>query len=108
MKKWYKIELVLKEAEKMAGKNIEERLADLEKRKKQIEIQQKQLQSKVNEQERKDRTRRLIQIGAKMEILGMKTLEQGDAFVDVIKNDEKARSWFEKIINVGEKIEPQA
>lgn len=91
----------------MAGKNIEERLANLEKRKKQIEIQQKQLQAKVSEQARKDRTRRLIQIGAKMEILGMKTLAQGDAFVDIIKTDEKARAWFEKIINVRKKIEPE-
>lgn len=84
----------------MAGKSIEERLGDLEKRKKQIEAQQQALLAKTKEKERKERTRRLIQIGAKMEILGVKTLEQGDAFINAIQNDEKAKTWFNKVIGI--------
>lgn len=92
----------------MAGKSVEERLVELENRKKQIEAQQQALLTRLKDKERKERTRRLIQLGAKMESLGMKTLEQGDAFIAEIKSNEKARDWFNKIIGLAQDQDPSA
>lgn len=42
----------------------EERLKDLEKKIEQIKVQKQQVESRLKEKQRKERTRRLIQIGA--------------------------------------------
>ncbi|MFB6367725.1 hypothetical protein ACFCP7_27560 [Paenibacillus elgii] len=42
----------------------EERLADLEKKMEQLKAQKQRVQAQVNQKERKERTRRLIQVGA--------------------------------------------
>lgn len=49
---------------KMTRRSPEEQLNDLEKRMDQLKAKKQQLQVKINQKERKERTRRLIQIGA--------------------------------------------
>ena len=48
----------------MARKTDEERLKELEKKIEQIKVQKQQVESRLKEKERKERTRRLIQVGA--------------------------------------------
>lgn len=81
----------------MPGKTIEERIKDYDKKIKQIEAQKQLLLNRTKEKERKERTHRLIQLGAKMELAGIKTLKQGDAFLKAL-DEPKARAWLDGII----------
>jgi hypothetical protein len=81
----------------MPGKTIEERIQDYDKKIKQIEAQKQLLMNRTKEKERKERTHRLIQLGAKMELAGITTLKQGDAFLKALE-EPKARAWLDKII----------
>ena len=48
----------------MARKTDEERLQELEEKMEQIKARKQQIASRIQQKERKDRTRRLIQVGA--------------------------------------------
>ena len=48
----------------MARKTDEERLKELEEKMEQIKARKQQVESRLKEKERKERTRRLIQMGA--------------------------------------------
>lgn len=48
----------------MARKTDVERLQELEKKMEHIKVRKQQVESRMKEKERKDRTRRLIQVGA--------------------------------------------
>jgi hypothetical protein len=48
----------------MTRKTDEERLKELEKKIEQIKVKKHQVESRMKEKERKERTRRLIQVGA--------------------------------------------
>ena len=48
----------------MARKTDEERLKELEKKIEQIKVKKQQVESRLKEKQRKERTRRLIQVGA--------------------------------------------
>ena len=48
----------------MARKTDEERLRELEEKMEQIKARKQQVESRLKEKERKERTRRLIQVGA--------------------------------------------
>ncbi len=48
----------------MTRKTDEERLKELEKKIEQIKVKKQQVESRMKEKERKERTRRLIQVGA--------------------------------------------
>jgi hypothetical protein len=48
----------------MTRKTDEERLKELEKKIEQIKVQKQQVESRLKEKQRKERTRRLIQVGA--------------------------------------------
>lgn len=60
----------------MAGKTIEERLLETEQRIKQLQAQKANLERQVKEKARKERTRRLIQIGGIWAHLGIATVEE--------------------------------
>lgn len=61
---------------KKAKKSIEERLADIQKRKQQLAEQEKLIKARISQKERKERTRRLIQEGAILEkYLGVQSVE---------------------------------
>lgn len=49
---------------RMARKSDEEKLRELEEKMEQIKAQKQQVESRLKEKERKERTRRLIQVGA--------------------------------------------
>ena len=46
------------------SKTDEERLKELEEKMEQMKVQKQQVESRLKEKERKERTRRLIQVGA--------------------------------------------
>ncbi|HYG58832.1 MAG TPA: hypothetical protein VD902_12310 [Symbiobacteriaceae bacterium] len=60
----------------MAGKSAEQRLSDVEERIRQLQARKQLLAQQVKTQARKERTRRLIQIGATMAKLGVDSLEK--------------------------------
>jgi len=51
----------------MARKTEEERLKEIQEKMEQLRVKEQQLKAKVSQKERKERTRRLIQIGAVFE-----------------------------------------
>lgn len=77
----------------MARKSLEERLQNLEEKRKQLEAKEQRLRSIAKEKERKERTRRLIQIGAIMDSIGIDTLEKAEKYKEFFKKvlaDNKA------------------
>lgn len=50
--------------EKVTRRSPEEQLAELDKKMEQLKAKKQQIQTKISQKERKERTRRLIQIGA--------------------------------------------
>lgn len=64
----------------MPGKSIEQRIGDTETRIRQLEAQKRLLAQHQKDQERKERTRRLIQIGGIMARLGVDIVEKAQAF----------------------------
>lgn len=80
---------------RMARKTDAERLLELEKKIEQIKVKKQQVESRLKEKERKERTRRLIQVGAifekYFEIEGQEEAEKvAVAFQrNVLKNKEK-------------------
>ncbi len=83
----------------MARKTDEERLQELEKQMEQIKAKKQQLASRVQAKERKERTRRLIQVGAIFEkyfdIIGEDQAEKvAYGMKDYVK---KNKENFEKI-----------
>lgn len=51
----------------MVKKSEQEKLEEINKRMEQLKIQKQQIQAKLNQKERKERTRKLIQMGAVFE-----------------------------------------
>lgn len=83
----------------MARKTDEERLQDMEKKIEQMKAKKQQVASRVKEKERKERTRRLIQVGAIFEkyfdIEGEKEAEQ--IAVGLKKTVQKNKEELRKI-----------
>lgn len=80
-------------------KTDEERLLELEQKMKQLEAQKKQLEARTKEKERKERTRRLIQIGAIVESMGIDSPELAEIFKRFMQDNEKSSNWLEKFIS---------
>ncbi len=78
----------------MPGKSLEQRLADTETRIRQLEARKQNLAQAVRQQERKERTRRLIQIGGIMAKLGIDTLEKAQALQRVVERHPEVREWL--------------
>lgn len=82
-------------------KTNEEKLQELEQKMLQLQNQKKALKAKVSEQERKARTKRLIEIGAEVEsALGftLDTPEARKALGDFIRGQEARGNWVTKAI----------
>ena len=61
----------------MAQKSYEDRIAEIQKKQEQLEAQKRALQKKQSEEDRKKRTRRLIELGGIVEsVLGRPTTEE--------------------------------
>ncbi|HWI52192.1 MAG TPA: conjugal transfer protein TraD [Symbiobacteriaceae bacterium] len=82
----------------MAGKSLDQRLADTEVRIRQLQARKDTLASQLRQQERKDRTRRLIQIGGIMAKIGIDTVEKAQAFQQVAEHLPEVREWIRKAI----------
>lgn len=80
------------------NKQIEEIKADKDKKIKQLKAQERAILARQKEKERKERTRRLIQIGAIFDSIGIDTLDKANSFKNEFDNDEKCRNWINKIL----------
>jgi multidrug resistance efflux pump len=83
---------------KMTRRSPEEQLTDLEKRMDQLKAKKQQLQAKIDQKERKERTRRLIQVGAifekhfpKLADLSLEEVSAVAAGLHVLVNEHKAK-----------------
>lgn len=97
----------------MARKTDAERLLELEKKIEQIKVKKQQVESRLKEKERKERTRRLIQVGAifekYFEIEGQEEAEKiAVAFQrNVLKNKEKVVTMsLEQLKQLAENQQP--
>lgn len=61
-------------------------------------LQKQAILTREKEKERKARTRRLIQIGAIIENMGINNIELADKFKSYFENHEKSKAWLEKFI----------
>ncbi|OMD08213.1 hypothetical protein [Paenibacillus odorifer] len=65
----------------------EERVAEIEKKMEQLKAKKQQLEEQVSQKERKERTRRLIQIGAIMESnFGLESLEEAEWVAEQVRD----------------------
>lgn len=67
------------------SQRIEERLQAIQDRKKKLEAKEQLYKAKLKEKERKERTRRLIQIGAILASAGVDTVEKAEALKQYIE-----------------------
>ena len=75
-----------------------DKVNELDEKIKQLQAQRQQLLNKVKEEERRKRTRNLIQIGGVMNNLGIKTLKQADGLKNEFLKDEKQKAWLDEIL----------
>ncbi|MDF2627212.1 MAG: hypothetical protein K0R39_1043 [Symbiobacteriaceae bacterium] len=76
---------------------MEERLTDVEVRIRQLQARKQALAQQVKQQQRKERTRTLIQIGAILAKLGVDSLEKAQAFQKEIQGRPEAQDWLKKV-----------
>jgi len=87
----------------MVIKNGEQRIEELSEKIKKLEAQKKQLEVRTREQDRKARTRKLIQIGGILNTLGIDTIEKAELLKTNI--NPKAKEWFEKLFTENKELE---
>ncbi len=79
----------------MAGKTIEDRIKEAEEKVKQARAKLQKLEALNQQKERKERTRRLIQVGGVMARLGVNTVEQAEALRKaVMDGSDKFKEWW--------------
>lgn len=85
----------------MATRNYDERIADLQKRQEQLKAQEKALKKRQSEEERKKRTRRLIELGATVEsVLERPTTDEDKIrLLNFLKKQESNGKYFTKAMN---------
>lgn len=79
----------------MENKN---KLDKIEEKINQLKAQKQALIAKEKEKERKARTRRLIQIGAIIENMGIDNLDLANKFKSYFESNEKSKAWLENFI----------
>lgn len=82
----------------MTTRDPNKKIEDITERIRKLEAQKKQLEARSKEKERKERTRRLIQIGAIMDSMGINTIELAEKFKNHFENNDKSKEWLEKLI----------
>ena len=75
-----------------------EKINKLDEKIKQLQAQKNSLIAREKEKERKARTRRLIQIGAIFDNIGIDTVEKANLFLDEFTHDEFCNNLINKII----------
>lgn len=74
------------------------KLNDIEEKIKQLKAQKQALIQKEKEKERKARTKRLIEIGAIFDSLGITSKELANEFKNHFIDNEKSKLWLENFI----------
>jgi hypothetical protein len=83
----------------MAAKTIEERIKEAEEKVQQAKARLQKLEGLNRLKERKERTRRLIQVGGIMARLGVNTVEQAEALrKSVMDGSEKFKDWWTRTV----------
>ncbi len=75
-----------------------EKIDKIEQKINQLKAQKQAILAREKEKERKARTRRLIQIGAIIENMGIDNIELADKFKSYFENNDKSKAWLEKFI----------
>ena len=75
-----------------------EKIDKIEQKINQLRAQKQAILAREKEKERKARTRRLIQIGAIIENIGIDNVELADKFKAYFENNDKSKAWLEKFI----------
>ncbi|MBR4946938.1 MAG: conjugal transfer protein TraD [Clostridiales bacterium] len=85
----------------MAQRTYDERIAELQKKRDQLKEQEKALIKRQNAEERKKRTRRLIELGGIVEsVLGRPTVDEDKIrFLNFLKKQENNGKFFTKAMN---------
>lgn len=85
----------------MAQKSYEDRIAEIQKKQEQLEAQKRALQKKQSEEDRKKRTRRLIELGGIVEsVLGRPTTDEDKIqLLNFLNRQEKNGYFFTKAMN---------
>ena len=82
----------------MASSNEEQKIEKLVEKIKKLEVQKKQLETITKEKSRKSRTRRLIQIGAIMDSIGINNIVIAERVKTYIMDTPKSKEWLDKFI----------
>lgn len=87
----------------MAQKTYDERLGELVRRQEQLKAQEREMRKKHAEEERRKRTRRLIELGGIVEsVLGRDTTEEDKMrLLNFLKRQEANGRFFTKAMNAG-------
>jgi predicted aconitase len=87
----------------MARKTEEERLKEIQEKMEQLRVKEQQLKAKVSQKERKERTRRLIQIGAVFEKwFELASIEEAEEVAQALNQMAKAHLEKKKGTRAGE------
>lgn len=78
--------------------NENKKLNDIEEKIKQLKSQKQSLILKEKEKERKARTKRLIEIGAILDSMGVNSVELANEFKNHFTNNEKSKLWLENFV----------
>ncbi|MEF9953366.1 hypothetical protein [Clostridium sp.] len=70
----------------------------IEEKIQQLKAQKQAILNREKEKERKARTRRLIQIGAIADNMGLDTVELMDKFKEHFESNDKAKAWLDSFI----------
>lgn len=74
------------------------KLLDIEEKIKQLKAQKQAIINKEKEKERKTRTKRLIEIGAIIDSMGINTIDLANEFKNHFINTEKSKLWLDNFI----------
>ena len=74
------------------------KLLDIEEKIKQLKAQKQAIINKEKEKERKARTKRLIEIGAIINSMGIDSVDLANEFKNYFNNNEKSKLWLENFI----------
>ena len=75
--------------------NTNKKLNDIEEKIKQLKAQKQAIIQKEKEKERKARTKRLIEIGAIFDSMGITSTELANKFKNHFLDNEKSKLWLE-------------
>lgn len=75
-----------------------ENIDKIDEKIKQLKARKQAILNKQKEKERKARTRRLIQIGAIIDTMGINDIELANKFKEYFENNQKSKAWLENFI----------